>query len=105
MLHCCRTFFFCMTFSTKNLNFCSVPLFALKKTCTVLLYLVLGHLSGKVPQPGDSEEICSVFESTCHLLLPVQPLKLRHGQVPCYKDTTRELSGFFSACTNPYSIC
>jgi len=29
------------------------------------------HLFVKVPQPGDSEGPFSVFESTCHLLLPV----------------------------------
>jgi len=33
---------------------------------------VLGtHLFVKVPRPGDSEDTFSVFESSCHLLLPV----------------------------------
>jgi len=29
------------------------------------------HLFVKVPRPGDSEVNFSVFESNCHLLLPV----------------------------------
>jgi len=29
------------------------------------------HLFVKVPRPGDSEVTCLVFESSCHLLLPV----------------------------------
>jgi len=29
------------------------------------------HLFVKVPRPGDSEVTSSVFESSCHLLLPV----------------------------------
>jgi len=29
------------------------------------------HLFVKVPRPGDSEVTFSVFESNCHLLLPV----------------------------------
>jgi len=29
------------------------------------------HLFVKVPQPGDSEVIFAVFESSCHLFLPV----------------------------------
>jgi len=29
------------------------------------------HLIVKVPRPGDSEMTFSVFESSCHLLLPV----------------------------------
>jgi len=34
--------------------------------------LVIGtHLFVKVPQPEDSEETFSVFECSCHLLLPV----------------------------------
>jgi len=33
---------------------------------------VLGtHSFVKVPQPGDSKGTFSVFESSCHLLLPV----------------------------------
>jgi len=36
------------------------------------LILDLGtHLSVKVPRPRDSEVTFSVFESSCHLLLPV----------------------------------
>jgi len=29
------------------------------------------HLFVKIPRPGDSEGTFSVFESSCHLLLPV----------------------------------
>jgi len=37
-----------------------------------LLHTGLGtHLFVKAPRPGDSEVIFSVFESSCHLLLPV----------------------------------
>jgi len=32
---------------------------------------MLGHIFVKVPRPGDSERTFSVFESICHLLLPV----------------------------------
>jgi len=34
-------------------------------------YLVLAYLLVKLPRPGDSEEVFSVFESSCHQLLPV----------------------------------
>jgi len=33
--------------------------------------LVLAHLLVKSLQPGDSKVIFAVFESSCHLLLPV----------------------------------
>jgi len=39
------------------------------------------HLFVKVPRPGDSEGTFSVFESSCHLLLPVEPLKGRGNPV------------------------
>jgi len=49
-----------------------------ENSCVVLVLccrwfpLGLGtHLFVKVPQPGDSEVTFSVFESSCHLLLPV----------------------------------
>jgi len=29
------------------------------------------HLFPKIPRPGDSEVTFAVFESSCHLLLPV----------------------------------
>jgi len=32
---------------------------------------VLAHLFVEVPRPGDSEVTFSVFELSCHLLLPV----------------------------------
>jgi len=34
-------------------------------------HLVLAHLYNKVPRPGNSKGTISVFESSCHLLLPV----------------------------------
>jgi len=37
----------------------------------IVIHLVLAHLFVKVPRPGDSEGAFSVFESSCHLLLPV----------------------------------
>jgi len=38
----------------------------------LLIKLGLGtHYFVKVPRPGDSEVIFSIFESSCHLLLPV----------------------------------
>jgi len=40
----------------------------------IFLYIGLGlgtHLFVKVPRSGDSEVTFSVFESSCHLLLPV----------------------------------
>jgi len=33
--------------------------------------MALGHLFVKVPRLGNSEGTFSVFESSCHLLLPV----------------------------------
>jgi len=47
----------------------------------------------KVPQPGDSEETFLVFESSCHLLLPVKSLKVKVIPVSALpKDTTSELA-------------
>jgi len=68
---------------------------ALKMACTVLgvgsscsspgprFILLNTHLFIKVLQSRDSEETFSVFESSCHLLLPVQPLKGRGNPVKC----------------------
>jgi len=36
-----------------------------------LTWVIGTQLIVKVPRPGDSEEIFSVFVSSCHLLLPV----------------------------------
>jgi len=36
-----------------------------------LVYLLILFVKVKVPRPGDSEGIFSVFESSCHLLLPI----------------------------------
>jgi len=41
------------------------------------------HLFVKVPRPGDREMNFSVFESSCHLLLPVLPLIGRGNHVKC----------------------
>jgi len=41
------------------------------------------HLFVKVPRPGDSEVIFSVFESSFHLLLPDWPLKGKGNPVKC----------------------
>jgi len=46
-------------------------------------YSVLVHLFIKVPQPVNSKMIFLVFESGCHLLLPVEPLKRRGNPVKC----------------------
>jgi len=49
-----------------------------------------------VPRPGDSEGTFTVFDSSCHLLLPVQPLKGRGSPVKSLrKDATSELAGLF----------
>jgi len=37
----------------------------------IIVLGVVTHLFVMVPRPGDSEVIFSVFESSCHLLLPV----------------------------------
>jgi len=37
----------------------------------------------KLPRPEDSEVTFVVFESSCHLLLPVEPLKGRGNLVKC----------------------
>jgi len=41
------------------------------------------HLIVKVLRPGDSEVTFSIFDSSCHLLLPVLPLKGRVNSVKC----------------------
>jgi len=47
-------------------------------------FLGLGaHLFVEVPRPGDSEVTFLVFELSCHLLLPVQPLKCRDNPFKC----------------------
>jgi len=51
------------------------------------------HLFVKVPLPRDSEGTFSVFESSCHLLLPVQLLKGRAIPLSALpKDTASELA-------------
>jgi len=59
--------------------------------------LIGTHLFVKVPRPGDSEGTFSVFESNCHLLLPVYPLiGSRGNHVEClaqgHKQTCRPIS-------------
>jgi len=51
----------------------------------------------KVPRPEDSEGTFSVFESSCHLFLPVLPLKGRDNPIKCLaqkhnKRTCRPIS-------------
>jgi len=51
------------------------------------------RLFAKLPRPGDSERTFSVFESSCHLLLSVEPSTIEaipFSALP--KDTTSELS-------------
>jgi len=50
----------------------------------------------KVPRPGDSEVTFFVFGSSCHLLLPVLPLKGRGNPVIVLSKGTREFSGLSS---------
>jgi len=55
------------------------------------------HLFVKVPRLGDSEVTLSIFESSCHLLLPVYPLKGKDNPVKCLaqghnKQTCRPIS-------------
>jgi len=38
----------------------------------MFIFLLLAHLFVKVPQSADSEGTFPVFESSCHLLLPLQ---------------------------------
>jgi len=64
---CLRHLYTC----SKNDVIASIP-----KHCALRLELELGlgldtHLFIKVPRPGDSEVTFSVFESVCHLSLPV----------------------------------
>jgi len=63
-------------------------------------YSVLGTSSlVKVPQPGDSNETFSVFNASCHLLLPVEPFKGRDNPVKClaqeHKRTFRIILALF----------
>jgi len=52
------------------------------------------HLFIKVPRPGDSEVTFSVFESSCHLLLPVYHSKLEAISLSALpKGTISELGG------------
>jgi len=95
-----------------NLNFCFKTYFSAKYTrkknhlvCAqsyhnwnIFSFQVIGLVTllfVKVPRPGDSKVTFSVFESSCHLLLPVS----NHSQVEAIslyalpKDTTSELAG------------
>jgi len=65
------------------------------------LGLCLGpHLFAKVPRPEDSEVTFPVFESSCHLLLPVQPLKGKGNPVKCLCPRTQANLPIY-LCTNP----
>jgi len=41
------------------------------------------HLFVKVLRPGDSYGTFSVIESSCHLLIPVEPIKGKGNPVKC----------------------
>jgi len=49
-----------------------------------ILYFVLSHLFVKVPRPGDSEVTVLAFESSCNMLLLIEPLKGRDNSVKCF---------------------
>jgi len=51
------------------------------------------HLFTNFPQPGDNEETFSVFESSCRLILLVQPLKGR-GNLVKPKSTKANLPAY-----------
>jgi len=56
------------------------------------------NLFVKKPRPGDSESTFSIFESSCHLLRPLELLKSFEA-VPLSalpKDTTSELVDIFT---------
>jgi len=62
-----------------------------------MVYLGLGtHLCVKILRPGESDVTFSVFESSCHLLLPVLTYysKVEATQLSALlKDITSELAG------------
>jgi len=55
-------------------------------------------LFAKLPRPGDSKVTFAIFESSCHMLSPVYPLKGKDNLVNYLvnKVTTSELSGLSS---------
>jgi len=56
---------------------------------------VLAHLFVKLLRPEDSEVILSVFEASCHQLLPIQPLKGRGIPLSALpKDTSSKLPAY-----------
>jgi len=60
--------------NTNDSNFRSGKILHSKVYYIVFVWEGLGlgtHLFAKVPWPGDSKVSFSVFESSCHLLLPV----------------------------------
>jgi len=38
---------------------------------------IFAYLFSKFPQPGDSKVAFAVFNSSCHLLLPIEPLEVQ----------------------------
>jgi len=61
-------------FKTWNVQWLSIEDCGFRGPLRVLQMGCLGlgpHLFVKVPRPGDSEVTFPVFESSCHLLLPV----------------------------------
>jgi len=74
-----RFFWFCKLlrnlFQTKSLN-TGEEVFII-----MTADLQFARLFTKLPRPGDSDVIFAVFESSFHLLLPVEPLKDRGNLV------------------------
>jgi len=63
----------------------------------IFQYLAFVYLFVKGPRSGDNEVTFSVFESSCHLLLRVKPLKGRGKPLSALpKGITSKLLGLFS---------
>jgi len=68
--------------------------FVSKKSSELFAVLLVYLLSCKLPRPGDSEVIFSVFESSCH---PVTTSLTTQRSIPLSalpKDTTSELAAY-----------
>jgi len=81
-------------FQNSNLMFYHAPLAPALFHYTLLSKSLGTHLYVKVPRPGNSEGTFLVFESSCHLLLPV---KGRRNPIKCLaqghnKRTCRPIS-------------
>jgi len=77
---------------------------SLRTGCKIKFFSPQGltsHLFIKVPRPRDSERTYLVFESSCHLLLSVEPLKglLQHSR-PSFLRITLHITDhcFYTIC-------